>query len=475
MENIKKTYITNMPDKAGAFLQASKIIANCGGNIVRVNYNKALDVHTLFIDVDATEIQHRRINQLLTNYGYLLPTTKEETKVIMISIKIPDVVGAVIPILQIIDNYDINVTYINSKENGTGYQNLQMGLLIEKPNLIKRLLDEISQICEVRIVDYNFTEKNLDNTVFYIQFANEMREILGLNQQQTNEVTIQTNKIMQLLDQRNEVLPLKTFDYIKQFAQFVVDQKGDKFERDIHMQEFPNGTVIYLFQPPCGSNTYIIKNGKELLFVDCGFACYKNEMMKVFYDIVPNFNLCDKRALITHADIDHVGLLDLFDQTYMSEGCYQNFLLELRRQPNYREQVVLHEPYCIISKIISEYHTPNLKKCVVFDKKSDDELLTKIADFSYAGLDFEVFEGKGGHVKGETVFVCHQYKLIFTGDIFVNAKGFTEKQAYFNSLAPYLMRSVNVDSKVAREIRELICEKYQGYTVYPGHGTSIQI
>ncbi len=40
MEGVKQTYITRMPDKAGAFLMASRIIAGNGGNIVRVNYNK---------------------------------------------------------------------------------------------------------------------------------------------------------------------------------------------------------------------------------------------------------------------------------------------------------------------------------------------------------------------------------------------------------------------------------------------------
>ena len=34
---MKKTYITTMPDKAGAFLKASQVIASNGGNIVRAN------------------------------------------------------------------------------------------------------------------------------------------------------------------------------------------------------------------------------------------------------------------------------------------------------------------------------------------------------------------------------------------------------------------------------------------------------
>ena len=42
-----------MPDKAGAFLEAGRIVRKYNGNITRVNYNKALDVHTLFLEAEA--------------------------------------------------------------------------------------------------------------------------------------------------------------------------------------------------------------------------------------------------------------------------------------------------------------------------------------------------------------------------------------------------------------------------------------
>ena len=67
-----------MPDKAGAFLKASELISECGGNIARVNYNKAVDLHTLFIEVSATEEQHKQIEKKLSECGYL--KEKEETK-----------------------------------------------------------------------------------------------------------------------------------------------------------------------------------------------------------------------------------------------------------------------------------------------------------------------------------------------------------------------------------------------------------
>ena len=60
-----------MPDKAGAFLLASRIIAACGGNIARVNYNRAVDTHTLFIEVSATAAPARGDRPSTLACGYL--------------------------------------------------------------------------------------------------------------------------------------------------------------------------------------------------------------------------------------------------------------------------------------------------------------------------------------------------------------------------------------------------------------------
>ncbi len=469
MEGVKQTYITRMPDKAGAFLQASRIIRKNRGNIVRVNYNKSVDVHTLFIEVNATAAQHKKIWNELADLGYLTEA-KAEQKVILIVLKLRDEVGAVTPVLEIINQYDINVSYISSQENGTPYQYFKMGLMIEKPDEVKSLLEDISKLCEVKIIEYDVTEKSLDNTVFYIAFASEMREILSLSQAQTNEVIINSNKIMQMLDERNE-LPMKTFDYIKQFARFVQSQKGTAFEAEISVRELDDGVTVYLIQPPCGSNTYILKSGNALLFVDCGFPCYKAEMGKIFTELLGDLSKYQKSIVITHGDIDHIGLLDLFDTVYMSGSCYDNFLAEHQQLPNFREQNVLHEPYCKLSKMISGYTPPALETCSVIGRRTDDGQLSKIGAIQFADLFFDIYEGCGGHVKGETVIVCRQYQFLFTGDLFINAKGFSEKQKQFNLLAPYLMTSVNVDSGKAKKLREQIAEKYVGYTVYPGHGT----
>lgn len=461
-----------MPDKAGAFLKASKIISFYGGNIVRVSYNKAVDVHTLFIDVSANLQQLEKITEELEALGYL-SNEKNENKVILISLKLPDKPGAVKPVLDILNCYDINISYMNSQENGTEYQYFKMGLLIEEPKVIKDLLDEVSKICDVKIIEYNVSEKILDSTVFYISFANEMRDLLMLSQEQTNEFIINSNKIMQLLDEKNE-LPHKTFEYIRRFARFVVDHKGDNFNAGISKKKISDKVTLYLIEPPCGSNTYILEGENELLFVDSGFACFENEMQVILNKLFPDFRNRKKSIVLTHSDIDHAGLASLFDVIYLSNASFEDFQLEQAGMDNFREQNILHAPYCRLSRIISRYTTPELSKVKVLGQKSDDEILSRIGELSFEDLDFEIFEGNGGHVKGEVILICDDIKLIFTGDNLVNIKGFSPDQQKFNLLAPYLMTSVNVDSEKATLCRNEILKRTSGYLICPGHGTWYQ-
>jgi len=190
-----------MPDKAGAFLLASRIMAAHGGNIVRVNYNRAVDTHTLFIEVAADEAQHERITRELEACGYLA-AGEEERQILMIVLKLPDSPGAVTPILEILNGRRVNISYISSQENGTGWQHFKMGLLIENTEEIQRLIEEISRLCAI--------------------------------------------------------------------------------------------------EPPCGSNTYALEYGGELLFIDCGFACYRQEMTSLLSALFPGF-FREKKARVYHA------------------------------------------------------------------------------------------------------------------------------------------------------------------------------
>ncbi|MCR4939545.1 MAG: MBL fold metallo-hydrolase [Treponemataceae bacterium] len=469
---MKKTYVTRMPDKAGAFLVAGRIIARQGGNIVRVNYNKAVDLHTLFIEVSADQKQHEKIAEELSECGYLADKVGE-SQILMIVLTLPDVSGAVMPVLEVLNSHQVNISYISSQENGTGFQYFKMGLFIENTSEIRALIADISRICEIKILDYEVTDRLLDGTVFYVTFANEMRKILGLNQEETNEVLVQANRMMQLLDEQKKS-PLKTFDYIRRFATLVVERRGDAFKAQVSTLRLNDKLTLFSIEPPCRSNTYVIQSEDELLFVDCGFACYRKEMTSLFKELFPGYSTMRKSAFITHGDMDHVGILSEFDVVYMSGGSYDNFALEVAEKNDFREQNPLHEPYCKLSRIISGYKPPALEKCIVVGRREkfskEEEILAPIGSHFFGGRRFDFFEGKGGHVVGDTVIVCHELKLIFSGDIYVNIKGFSAEQKEFNALAPFLMTGVDTDPKLAKEAREYLLEKYKGYTICPGHG-----
>ena len=137
---MKQTFITSMPDEAGAFLAATRIIAEVGANITRVSYNKAVDTHTLFIDAAGTEAQLRDIAERLNAIGYI-HNQPDEARVMLLDFVLPDHPGALQPVLELIDAFHFNISYISSQENGSGFQDFKMGLFIEDPRAVRDFLN----------------------------------------------------------------------------------------------------------------------------------------------------------------------------------------------------------------------------------------------------------------------------------------------------------------------------------------------
>ena len=463
---MRKTYVTKMPDKAGAFLLASQIISKEGGNIVRVNYNKAVDVHTLFIEVAADEAQHKIIAEKLTECGYLT-ASDGNMQLLMIVLTLPDVPGAVTPVLDVIHRYSVNITYLNSQENGTPYQHFRMALLIENTAEVKALIEEISKICEIKILYHEVTDRTLDGAVFYVTFANELREALSLSQEQTNEVLIHANKLMQNAEQDN--LPVNDiFDDVRRFANIIAESKWEEFGATISVKDL-NGAKLYAVKPPCGSNFYVIETAAGLAVVGGALNCYRAEMKNLFQKLFSDFDTKKKIALLPDSDIDQVALLGEFDSVYMSKKSKDNFVAESNGQPNFRESDATLEPLCALGKIISGYLPPVIKGMISVGDKTDTETFSNIGSVDFGGHEFKFFEGLGGHVKGECAIVCDELKLVFTGDIYFNKEGINDEQKA-DMKASDLLSGVDFDRPLNKLSRNYLLEKYAGYTVCPGWG-----
>ena len=237
---MKKTFITQVPDKSGAFLKASRIIAEAGGNITRVSYNKAIDLHMLFIEVSATEEQLHQISEALRAIGYISDNTAPG-QTILIEFKLPNVPSAVLPVLELIDSYHFNIPYISGQGSDDEDQTFKIGIHFKEPDKIKRFLDEAARLCSLRVLNYDKTQKMLDNTVFYISFANQLTALLNLDKSAQNALIADSNLIMQLLDDRDKA-PYRTFSYISRFAEMLKQFKGENFCAKIHRRTLQDCT-----------------------------------------------------------------------------------------------------------------------------------------------------------------------------------------------------------------------------------------
>ena len=178
---MRKTFTTTMPNKVGAFLTAGKVFAALNLNITRVSYNKAVDSHMLFIEADGDSDSMNEAAEKLKEIGYISDSASMGN-VILIEFRLKDVPGTVEPILEIIENHNINISYISSRSDGSGYQNFRMGLFIHNNEEISDLIKSASALCDVKIIDYDPAGISLDNTVFYISFANKIYDICKLNE-----------------------------------------------------------------------------------------------------------------------------------------------------------------------------------------------------------------------------------------------------------------------------------------------------
>lgn len=453
---MKKTYVTSMPNHIGAFLKASKCFSALGINITRVSYNKAVDSHTLFIDAEGTEEQLQKADIELEKIGYL-QSNANKTSIVLIEFRLKDIPGSVTDVLTLINDFNFNISYISSQENGTDYQYFKMGLYVEDIDNISEFLKEAEKLCKVRVIDYNSCEKVFDNSIFYNTYVLGLSQTMGLSENVTQELLVHVNLAMQTLDEQG-LSPYRTFDSISKFAELLGASKGTEFMPRISTHKVSERTEITLIEPPCGSNTIIIKSDEKYLFVDSGYACYTDEMLDILESIIPDFKNIKKTILVTHADVDHCGLLPIFDEIIASQKtavCLKN---EYLGTDGYREKNPLHKPYINICKTLTSYKAVDPDKIHVLWKDIADltEPLTQIGFFDFGELHFEVYEGKGGHLPGEIVLIDYKNHIAFTGDIFINIHGLTPQQAEYNQYAPILMTSVDTDPKLCAEERKTI-------------------
>src|SRR5690606_13768237 len=87
--------------------------------------------------------------------------------------------GALFEFLNHTTRHKANISYIDFDDRGRHPERLTITVSLEENGSAEQLLDNLKSRYRIEIIEYDTTGKKLDDTVFYIRFAQEIREIIG--------------------------------------------------------------------------------------------------------------------------------------------------------------------------------------------------------------------------------------------------------------------------------------------------------
>lgn len=459
-----------MPNKPGAFLKACQVIRENDGNIIRVSYNEGVN---LFIEVMASDAQLDAIEEGLGVIAYV--ETPKEPDNMRIVVKINDVPGALYPVLEIFKKYKINITYLNSFTENREFQHFSFGFNIENYDKVTRTLLDISKIYLLNITKYVGKDKELDTIVEYIRGANNLQTLFSFQDYKAldyiKECTVATKRFAKM---GKDPTPLLT--QMDQVMKFISFHSGINFNPKMTKYELSPESDLYCFEPPCGSNSYIVKSGDKLLFVDTGMGIFSEEMIMEYRELFPAYYSMEKIVIPTHADVYHCGLIDDIERAkiLVTENTYKIFQQLYKPMPEFdNEEMLYRAAFNRISRIITDFHIPAKKKCKIL-KNNGKGPLDKIYSFKFGDLEFDLYEGIGGHIPGETMVLCRNKKVVFTGGVFGKEMEINKNLAETNGfvMPADVDRNEKYVEAVKKELKRIGDEiGMDGMLVCYGHGS----
>jgi glyoxylase-like metal-dependent hydrolase (beta-lactamase superfamily II) len=193
--------------------------------------------------------------------------------------------------------------------------------------------------------------------------------------------------------------------------------------------------------------------------IETGYGIYHEDAVRMF----KHYGLGDltrlRRIYITHADADHCGAGGLFD----AAAFMHPWSLEIIRQANRAygsrsEASILEEVYTTIINLFSRFNPPEDPVLFSGERLGARSIFPVIDRFRVHDLEFEVLESLGGHMHGQVYFFCPEHGIIFTADTLINFGSLDEDRKRYNSIADFLVTSVNVDSERARQERRALID-----------------
>ncbi|WP_321508253.1 MBL fold metallo-hydrolase [uncultured Methanoregula sp.] len=442
-----------MPDTPGSLHRAAEIITKYEGNINRIQFDRRIDPGTVFYEVTASDASYRKITEELRSIGYL-QTSLKSLDFLKFCVYLPNQVGALHEFLKFTTEAGANIAFIDFDDKGRHPDRLTVSLNLEQSAIVDRLLDTLKSRYRLDIIEYDKTGKHLDDTVFYVRFAQAVRDLIG---ESGDEFLLSflagTNHIAQELMDRG-CNPHQVFESVLATGQTMRATSGEHFYADVQQFRLTDTLSVFCFQPPCGGSLFIIDTPTERVMIDTCYGIYHPDVMTM----LSHYGLGDtsriSRIIVTHADADHCGASGFFSSpVFMHRATREIIRTNNRAYGSRSEESVLEAFYTRMVNLFSKFHVPDNVRCFLEPSGDVRGIFPVIDTFRAGDLELEVLDGLGGHTCGQVFLYSKDHGLIFAADSVINFASMTKERADYSSLAAFLVTSVNVDSDRAKQER----------------------
>ncbi|HVP95989.1 MBL fold metallo-hydrolase [Methanoregula sp.] len=447
-----------MPDEPGSLERAANVITKYDGNINRIQYDRRIDPCTVFYEVTTTDANYRKITSDLEKLGYL-QNSLQPASFLKFFVHLPHTPGSLSRFLKYTTKSGANIGFIDFDDTGRYPDRLTVSLNLENPAAVDQLLDQLKSRYHLEILEYDITGKHLDDTIFYVRFAQEIRDLIGESENTfLLSFLADTNHIAQELMNRGNN-PQQVFDSVLQTGRTLRATTGKFFYADIQKISVTSSVDLFCFQLPCGGNIYVLTSEKENLMIDTGYGIYHDDVRAMFL----HYGLGDEdrftQLVISHADADHCGAGGFYSAgALMHPGTRDIIKTNNRAYGSRSEHSILEAFYTKMINLFSRFCPPKKIHCLPPAGPETCSIFPVLGTVTIGDISLEILEGLGGHTHGQIYLYSRNEGLLFTADAVINFSSLTPDRAAYNSLADFLVTSVNVDSDLARRERKALLE-----------------
>jgi glyoxylase-like metal-dependent hydrolase (beta-lactamase superfamily II) len=448
-------FVAHMPDEPGALHKAAEIVTRYQGNVDRIHYDRRIDPYTVFFEIRCDDNAYERIKKELELLGYLQDSLAVPS-FLKFNVYLPNRPGALFEFLHSTTSAGCNIAFLDFDDRGKFPERLTVSLTVEDSSLVQGLLEGLKSKYPMEILEYDTTGKHLDDTVFYIRFAQELRQLIGDTEDQfLLRLLSDINHIVQELHNLGED-PKIVFNSVLQTGKTIKATTGKGFYADVQRVEMSRAD-LFCFQLPCGGSVFALVSPEEIMLVDTGYGIYHDDVVHMLADHGINDLSLLKRMFISHADADHSGGAGLFDaESHAHPGTVDIVERSNRAYGSKLESSILEEVYTRLINMFSNFSPPSAFKLLEADLGTRGPFRIVSRD-RFAGMEFEVLESLGGHLHGQIFLLFPAEGMLFSADSLIGFDSLTPEREEFNILAKNLMTSVNVDSeKASRERKGLL-------------------